>query len=474
LVMVAFVAGCLGGIGDTASSSPSSAKAITGYSLNGYAGVVNESAKTIAVTAPYGTNVTALVATYTSTGSIVTVSTTVQTSGTTPNDFTSPVAYIVTGADGTMVTYTVTVTVATASSKAISSFTFTGSTGTTINETATPKTIVVTVPSGTVLTNLVATFSTSGTVVKVGTTTQVSGTTANTFSSMVPYIVTAADSTTATYNVTVTAAAATGAVCGGASVSNCVNLGTAANYAILDQATVTFTPIATSSTTPTITGNIGLSPAAASFITGFALAMDPALCFSNSTHVTGHIFAADYSTPHGCLSSPDTATTLTTAVGDENAAYGFAAAKATAGGGLPVGGTHECPGVGAMSDVNDAISGGGGFPNTGLPAGVYTCGVAITIPGTLTLNGNATDVWVFKTTGSITQATATNVVLSGGALPQNIFWQAAGGVLINGNAHMEGVVLSATNISLVSGASVKGRLLARTGVLMDTNTVVQP
>jgi hypothetical protein len=242
-----------------------------------------------------------------------------------------------------------------------------------------------------------------------------------------------------------------------------VNLATAANYVILDQATVTYTPTATTTSTPKITGNIGISPAAASLITGFALNLPAGGAFSTSTLVTGNIYAPGYASP--------TPGNLTTAVGDENNAYGFAAAKATTGGGL----TQACPGAtGAMSDVNDALPAGGSFPTTGLPAGVYTCGSAISIPGTLTLNGSATDVWVFKTSGGLSEAVSTNVVLTGGALPQNVFWQAAGGVYIGAGAHIEGVVLSASNIQLITGATVKGRLFGATGVLMDSNTVTQP
>ena len=126
--------------------------------------------------------------------------------------------------------------------KAITAYSLAGTTGT-INETA--KTIAVTMPFGTNATALVATFTTTGASVKVGTTVQTSGTTPNNFTSPVTYTVTSADSTTANYVVTVTVAAAAGpVVCSGAS---CVNLGTAANYVILDEATVTFTPIATSS-----------------------------------------------------------------------------------------------------------------------------------------------------------------------------------------------------------------------------------
>jgi hypothetical protein len=350
-----------------------------------------------------------------------------------------------------------------ASAKAVTAYSITGATGTITGATS-PYAIAVTVPNGTAVTSLAATFTTTGaSVTVVATGTQVSGTTANNFSSPVAYTVHAADGSTAIYNVTVTVAAAPGGaiVCGGASGTNCVNLLSAANYVILDEATVTFTPIATASTIATITGDVAVSPAAASLMTGFALALDPASCFSTSTRVTGKLYAADYSSVNGCATATtDTATILTAAVGDKNAAYSAALGKAPSGGGL----VTACPGAGAFD--------GGVVPP--LVPGVYTCGAGVTIPTNFTLNGNATDVWVFQITGALSQTAATSVLLTGGALPQNVFWIVSSGVAIGANAHMEGVVLSATNISLLAGASVKGRLLASTGVLMDSNTVVKP
>ncbi|MDH4161175.1 MAG: DUF1566 domain-containing protein [Nitrospirota bacterium] len=198
------LSGCGGGGGEGGGAPASSAKAITAFSLDGVAGTINETAKTISVTMPYGTNVTALVATFTSTGASVKVGSAVQTSGTTANDFTNPVSYTVTAADGTIAAYTVTVTVALSSAKAITAFSLDGVAGT-INETA--KTISVAMPYGTnvtAVTALVATFATTGESVTVGSAVQTSGTTANDFTSPVSYTVTAADGTTATYTVTVT------------------------------------------------------------------------------------------------------------------------------------------------------------------------------------------------------------------------------------------------------------------------------
>jgi hypothetical protein len=76
-------------------------------------GVIDHVAKTVALTVPNGTTVTALIATFTtSTGATVAVSAAAQTSGTTANDFTGAVNYDITGADGKTATYVVTVTIA--------------------------------------------------------------------------------------------------------------------------------------------------------------------------------------------------------------------------------------------------------------------------------------------------------------------------------------------------------------------------
>lgn len=95
---------------------PSSAKAITAFDFEGLApvvtGTIDETAHTIAATVPYGTDVTALVATFTTTGVSVKVGATPQVSAVTDNDFTGPVTYAVTAADASTQEYTVTVTVA--------------------------------------------------------------------------------------------------------------------------------------------------------------------------------------------------------------------------------------------------------------------------------------------------------------------------------------------------------------------------
>ncbi len=290
----------------TVTVAPNFAKAITAYSFASYtgaAGTINESAKTISVTVPFGTDVTGLVATFTTTGAVVTVGAAVQTSTATPNDFTSPVEYTVTAADDTTATYTVTVTVAPSTAKAITSYSFAGYTGFagTINEPA--KTIAVNLPNGTPVTDLVATFTTTGADVTVGATVQTSTATSNDFMSPVAYIVTAADGSTATYTVTVTLALG----------PPIVNLGTAGNFVILSKTGITTTG------TTAVTGDIGVSPIAAGAITGFGLILDSTGVFSTSPLVTGNVYAAGY--------APPTPANLITAISTMETAFTDAAGR---------------------------------------------------------------------------------------------------------------------------------------------------
>jgi hypothetical protein len=258
-------------------------------------------------------------------------------------------------------------------------------------------------------------------------------------------------SAAAANNSNAAGAAQAGMTSAACSASSCPQLGTAADYAILAQSGVSTVPPSV------VTGNIGLSPAATTFLTGWSLITESTNSFDTSTQVAApsKLYAADMT---GAATSP----ALTTAVSDMQAAYTAAAALAPAGGGL----VTACPGTGgAMSDVND-----GGA----LVAGVYTCAVNVTIPGNLTLMGSATDVWVFRITGTLTQASGKQVLLAGGALAQNVFWQVSGAVTVGTTATMQGVVLAKTNIAVQTGATVNGRLLAQTAVTLDTATVKAP
>jgi hypothetical protein len=210
-----------------------------------------------------------------------------------------------------------------------------------------------------------------------------------------------------------------------------------------------------------ITGDIGISPAAAVYITGFgALPLNSSGCYSTSTLVSRNVYAADYSfATNACATATtDTATHLTTAVGDMQTAYTDAAGRA--------------------ADFTEI--GAGEIGGMTLPPGTYKWGSGVSISTDVTLSGGPNDVWIFQIAGGITQASAARVRLAIGAgsasvpLPKNIFWQAADIVDIGTTAHMEGVILAKTLISLKTGATANSRLLAQTAVTLQANTVTQP
>ncbi|GBU27104.1 hypothetical protein R84B8_00627 [Treponema sp. R8-4-B8] len=169
----------------------SSAKAITAFTFASPAatGTIDETAKTIGVTVPYGTEINALTPTVTHTGASY--------SPTGAQDFTNSVTYTVTAEDGSTQNYAVTVTIASVSAKAITAFYFTNPLATgTIDETE--KTISVTVPFGTTVTAL------TPTVTHIGASYIPTG--AQNFTVPVTYTVTAHDNSTQDYTVTVTVA----------------------------------------------------------------------------------------------------------------------------------------------------------------------------------------------------------------------------------------------------------------------------
>lgn len=82
--------------------------------------------------------------------------------------------------------------------------------------------------------------------------------------------------------------------------------------------------------------------------------------------------------------------------------------------------------------------------------------------------------WIFQIAGTLTTASAMKVILTGGALPQNIVWVVAGAVTLGTYSHFEGVLLGATGITMNTGSSINGRLLAQTAVALQMATVTEP
>jgi hypothetical protein len=216
-----------------------------------------------------------------------------------------------------------------------------------------------------------------------------------------------------------------------------VNLGTSGNYVILAQSAIN------NSSTSAITGDVALSPAAASYITGMALTA--ATGYATSTQVTGKVYAADMADP--------TPINLTSAIGDMVAAYNDAAGRPS-------------------PDFLEL--GTGNLGGKTLSPGLYKWTSTVTLPSDVTISGSADDIWIFQISGDLMMSSAVQITLAGGAQAKNIFWQIAGQATIGTNAHFEGVILSKTGITFQTSSSINGRALAQTAVILDSNAVTKP
>jgi hypothetical protein len=220
-----------------------------------------------------------------------------------------------------------------------------------------------------------------------------------------------------------------------------INLGTAGNYVILAKTEITDVP------NSTITGNLGLSPAAESYITGFS--QTNATGYATSPQVTGFLYAANM--------APPTSSNLTTAILDMQTAY-------TAAAGSP----H---GVGANLNLG---AGTIGASTPALAPGTYTWGTGLTVAGGISLSGGVNDTWTFQIAGNLTVSNGVKVTLSNGAQAKNIVWQLSGEATLGTTSQFDGIILSKTAINLQTGATLDGRALAQSGVTLQKNIVTTP
>jgi hypothetical protein len=211
-----------------------------------------------------------------------------------------------------------------------------------------------------------------------------------------------------------------------------VKLRSASSYVILTETGITDVSASR------VRGNVGVSP-----ITGAA---DHLSC----VEIVGKVYSVDAAGPAPCNIAD--AALLTTAVSDMETAYTDAA--------------------GRLSTVKEL--GVGNIGGLTLTPAVYSWSSSVSIPASITLEGGPMDVWILQVAQDLNVAPATKIHLSGGAVPQHVFWQVAGAVTIGTTAKFEGVILSKTSIAMQTGASIHGRLLSQTAVSLQMNSVIKP
>jgi hypothetical protein len=112
-----------------------------------------------------------------------------------------------------------------------------------------------------------------------------------------------------------------------------------------------------------------------------------------------------------------------------------------------------------------------------LVPGVYENASALHLTGTVTLNaeGDSNAVFIFQAGSSLITASSSAVALTGGAQACNVFWQVGSSATIGTGTSFVGTILALTSVSLQTGATVSGRVLARNGeVSLESNVITRP
>lgn len=104
--------------------------------------------------------------------------------------------------------------------------------------------------------------------------------------------------------------------------------------------------------------------------------------------------------------------------------------------------------------------------------GVYCFDSSAQLTGTLTLSGAAGSNFTFKIGSTLTTASASNVILSGGVTNGTVNWAVGSSATLGTNSAFQGIIDAQTSITLTTGASLAGRAWALDGaVTLDTNVV---
>ncbi|KAJ7693282.1 antifreeze protein [Mycena olivaceomarginata] len=151
----------------------------------------------------------------------------------------------------------------------------------------------------------------------------------------------------------------------------------------------------------------------------------PPSVITGNVAVVGKVFAASY--------APTTPATLSVAVGDMGTAFTDATGRVS---------------------PNFMNLGSGAIGGLVLTPGLYKWTSAV-------YHWKQSDTWIFQVTGTLSIGAGQKVVLAGGALSSNIVWVVTGAVSAAAGAHLEGVILGQTSITLLTGATANSRLLRR-------------
>jgi hypothetical protein len=208
-----------------------------------------------------------------------------------------------------------------------------------------------------------------------------------------------------------------------------LNLGIAEDFAVLAYSNITSVP------SSSINGKVGLMPGTRDMIT-----MDPTEVTGGATEIIG---SDDETTPVNLLSNAKV---------DMVTAYGKA--------------------VSLSPDADKIGMFQGNIGGKSLKAGVYKWDSDLNIVSDFTVEGNETDVWIFKVSGHLNVASGVHMTLGKGVKAKNIFWQVAGSAVIESSSEFYGTIMAQQFIELRNHSILTGRAFAKNGYISLNQSII--
>jgi hypothetical protein len=114
---------------------------------------------------------------------------------------------------------------------------------------------------------------------------------------------------------------------------------------------------------------------------------------------------------------------------------------------------------------------GGNLGGLTLVPGLYKITTVAYITGSdLTLVGGPDDVWIFMCDQNLEVGSGIKVILAGGALAKNIFWQVGTSATLDTGSDFKGTILADQAVTMLSTSTMEGRALAYTAGITFNGT----
>jgi len=108
-------------------------------------------------------------------------------------------------------------------------------------------------------------------------------------------------------------------------------------------------------------------------------------------------------------------------------------------------------------------------------AGSYSSPSSLLNNGTITLQGDADDVFIFTAVSTLTTGSGSTILFTGGAQECNVFWRVGSSAILGTGSRFAGTLIALAAVSANTSATIHGRLFAQTAaVTLDSNVFTAP